>query len=347
MRGIGRLEIAEVLRPVARAAGLIILTFGIGTAGYMHLGPPSTTLLDAAYMTVITLTTVGYSEVVDLTGNDAGRIFTIILLLLGVGSFLYFFSTTTAFAVEGTLGKLFWRRRMNRRIAALRDHYIVCGGGHTGEHIVRELFETDRPVVLIESDETRIDALREAIGDFASLIGDATHDDMLQAAGIDHAVGLVAAVRDDKDNLIITISARILNPRTRIIARCVDSRVQTKLKRAGADAVVSPNQIGGLRMVSELVRPTVVTFLDMMLRERDSHYRVEEQLVKAGSLLDGRTIIDAMRIIKPRALIVALRHADGSWHYNPGPEDEISAGTWLVFIGSPESRAAVNRAATA
>lgn len=334
-------RIAEVLRPVARAAALILLLFAIGTWGYLGLGPPGTTLLDALYMTVITLTTVGYGEVVDLSHSPYGRMFTIGLILGGVGAFLYFFTTTTAFAVEGTLGKLFWRRKMHRRIKGLSDHYIVCGGGHTGEHIVRELLQTDRPFVLIEPDGARLEELRGHLGDFPTIEGDATSDELLLLAGVEHARGLVAAVRDDKDNLIITISARILNAELRIIARCVDVEVQRKLRRAGADAVVSPNQIGGMRMVSELVRPAAVSFLDQMLRDRDQQFRVEEAHIEAGSDFAERPLRDAVAMLTDRVLIVALRRESGDWLYNPRADDILHAGTSLVFIGSPQGRADV------
>ncbi len=335
------MKIAEVLRPVVRAAALIVVLFLVGTIGYRLLGPPGTGLLDALYMTVITLTTVGYGEVVDLSASPYGRVFTIALILLGVGAFLYFFTTTTAFAVEGTLGKLFWRRRMHRRIEALHDHYIVCGGGHTGEHIVRELKQTGRPYVLIEPDAERLEELHDHLGEFPVIEGDATSDEILTAAGIERARGLVAAVRDDKDNLIITISARILNADMRIIARCVDVQVQRKLRRAGADSVVSPNKIGGLRMVSELVRPTAVSFLDQMLRERDQQYRVEEAEIAGDSAYAGMTLGQAVDTIESRVLIVALRRANGKWIYNPGARDVLEAGMSIVFIGSPEGRAAV------
>lgn len=344
---MGIVEGTESVRHVIRASALIALLFVVGTLGYLEVGPPGTTLLDAAYMTVITLTTVGYGEVVDLSGNVEGRIFTISLLLSGVGAFLYFFSTATAFAVEGTLFKLFRRRRMRRKIKILSDHYIVCGGGHTGEHIVAELHATQRPFVLIEPEIERGEALQEMIGTFPWIAGDATADDTLAEAGIERARGIVAAVRDDKDNLIITISARILNPTARIIARCVDAQVQRKLRRAGADAVVSPNQIGGLRMVSELVRPTTVNFLDQMLRENDTDFRVEEAVITAASPMCGKPLRDAMAEITPRTVVVALRLPDNSWRYNPGAQDVLHEGTALVFIGTPKARAALAEVATA
>ncbi len=325
--------------PLVRTAAGIAMLFGVGTIGYWFLGGGDTSLLDALYMTVITLTTVGYGEIVDLSANPAGRVFTMILLLVGVGTFVYFVSNLTAFIVEGSFEKVLWSRRMKQIIGKLKDHTVLCGGGHTGEAALLELIETERPFVLIEQDPERVKALELLVGrEFPVVIGDATDDECLKQAGIVRAKGLVAAISSDKDNLIVTVSARLLNADLRIVARCIDKKVGDKLIKAGADAVVSPNLIGGLRMVSELVRPAAVSFIDVMLRDKGRRLRVEEVPIAPGSPLIGRTLGQLQASASRDVLVVALREADGGWIYNPENHVGLEVGMALVLIGSPTGR---------
>lgn len=345
-RILGRLMIGERYQPLMIATLLTLAVFTIGITGYVIIGFPEHDLLDAVYMTVITLTTVGYGEVIDLSQNPGGRIFTMILLLLGVGTFLYFFSTLTSFIVEGHLEHIFWRRKMEKSIRDLRAHYIVCGGGHTGEHIVRELLATSRPFVLIEAREDRIRELHEHFESrFPALAGDATSDDTLEAAGIEHAAGLFAAISNDKDNLIITISARLLQPGIRIVSRSTDGSVERKIRKAGADVVVSPSMIGGMRMTSEMVRPHVVTFLDVMLRDREKGLRVEESSIGSTSSLAGITTGEFRKRAPEEMLLVAIRSSAGEWTYNPRESVILHPNSTLIYLGSPEVRQKVNELA--
>ena len=330
-----------------RSGAVLILTCVVGTIGYRLIGGAEYSLIECLYMTVVTLTTVGYREVIDLSSSPSGQIFTVLLLMLGVGSFLYFFSNMMAFMIEGTLERMFWKRRMTRRIARMRDHYIVCGGGRTGSYVIDELISTDRPFVLIEQDSDRVEELFERFGnEFGVVIGDATSDPSLREAGIEHARGIVSCISSDKDNLIVAFSARDLKPDIRIVTRCTEEREQTKLRKAGSDAVVTPDQIGALRLVSELVRPTVVTFLDQMLRD-DSALRIEEVRIAPGSALESSTL----RQLKQRGIgdlmVVAVRMLDGEWLYNPPDSTELVAEMGVVFIGSPKARTEVEHAATA
>lgn len=336
----------DAVLPLARTAASIALLFVAGTVGYLVIGRGETSLIDALYMTVITLTTVGYGEVVDLKAHPEGRIFTMALLLVGVGTFVYFVSNLTAFMVEGSLETVLWSRRMKRKINALSDHTVLCGGGHTGEAVLMDLVETERPFVLIERDPQRVKQLVALAGhEFPVVIGDATEDDCLEQAGIANASGLVAAISNDKDNLIVTVSARLLNADLRIIARCIDKKVSDKLIKAGANAVVSPNLIGGMRMVSELVRPAAVSFLDTMLRDKDRRLRVEEVEIQRGSPLDGRPLGALESTASRDVLIVATRRADGSWIYNPEDDVILEVGMALVLIGSPSGRRLVEEEA--
>ena len=344
MSGQVHRDLESGLRVLLRTAALIVLVFATGVGGYLTLAGPEYGLLDAVYMTMITLTTVGYGETIDLSNNPAGRIFTTGLLVVGVGSFVYFFSNLTAFMVEGHLDRLLRDRRMRKSIDALDGHYIVCGTGTTGEHIVRELLATRRPFVAIDDSEERVRRLEERLGvELTAVIGDATEDATLEAAGIDRATGLAACIAADKDNLIVTVSARLLNPRLRIICRGIAEGIADKIIKAGADAVVSPNQIGGLRMVSEMVRPHVVSFLDIMLRDKEEGLRVEEYRVGEGSRLVGSTVGTLRARKLPGVLIVALRDADDAWVFNPDDEAALGAGMTLIFMASPEGREAIER----
>ena len=329
------------LAPIQRSAALISLLFAAGTLGYRWLGPSQTTWMDALYMTVITLTTVGFGEIVDVSANPYGRIFTIVLLILGVGTFVYFISNLTAFFVEGRLAEALWSRRMRRTIASLDRHTIVCGCGHTGEAVIAELIHTERPLVVIERDIDRLQALEQKLGvEFPQVIGDATDDDALRAAGVERASGLVAAISNDKDNLIVTVSARLLSSNLRIVARCVETKVVDKLRKAGADAVVSPNQIGGLRLISELVRPTAVSFLDIMLRDLDRRLRIEEVPVVPGSRLVDLELGTVRRRLPRDVLIVALRDGAAAWRYNPPDDVRLAVGDTVIFLGDPAGRGA-------
>ncbi len=337
----------DALRTIRRSAAFCSVIVLVGVLGFQFVGPPGTTLLDAVYMTAITLTTVGYGEVVDVSTSVSGKMFTTCLLCAGVGTILYFFSALTAFLVEGTVDRMFWRRRMKNNIDALSRHVIVCGGSHTGMNVVAELRDTNRGLVLIEAERETVDGAQERFGkELPCVLGDATDDDVLRYAGIDRASGLVACLGSDKDNLFITLSARQLNPNLRIVARCQDARLIPKLQVAGADAVVSPNRIGGLRLASEIVRPAVVSYLDRMLRAQGERVlRFEEILVSPGSELDGINVAKLRKLRIPDAQLVAMRRMDGTWMDFPQDEDMIRGGHSGVFIASLEAVSELRRLA--
>ncbi len=333
--------------PLARASVLILTVFIIGTSGYWLLSGPEYGLFDAVYMTAITLTTVGYGETIDLANNLPGRAFTLILLVTGVGTFVYFFTTLTAFIVEGSLDQLFVRHRMRRHIAQLQNHYVICGAGHTGQHVVDELVATRRPIVLIEKSAEVAHSVYDAHGGSVPVVvGDAAEDDTLINAGIARATGLVTCFSNDKDNLIVAFSARALNPALRIICRATDTNASRKMERAGADAVVSPNLIGGLRMVSELTRPKAVSFLDGILRASDDGMRVEEVTIHEGADIAGFTLKELRTHKLSEVLVVAVHDHEDNWKYNPDGDTALTPGTSVVFIGTPELRARFQALAT-
>ncbi len=316
----------------------LLLVIGAGTTGYYLLGGGLWSVGDCVYMTAITLTTVGFGEVLPgFEHVEHVRVFTVILLVFGMGTFLYFASTLTAVIIEGDLRAALRKTRMRKQISRLENHFIVCGLGSTGGHIMEELLTTNRPVVGIDASAERLEALASAHEgqNFMYIVGDATEDEVLSSANLSRARGLVAALASDKDNLYLVVTARQTNPKVRIVARGSDLHILDKLKRAGADTVVSPNYIGGMRMVSELVRPQVVRFLDVMLRSDDSPIRIEEVLVNADSRYVGRTLAEAnIRRDLEVTVLAALEAGSDSYHYNPDGDFAIAAGMTLVVLGA-------------
>jgi len=327
--------LAEIRSRLLTAGGLVVVVVAVGVVGYWLIGGGRHRLLDALYMTVITLTTVGYGEIVPLDDHPGGRVFTMVLLLFGMGILVYFASAVTAFLVEGQLGQVFWRRRMRKAIAALKDHFVVCGAGAVAGHVLDELHRVRRPVVAVVPPGSSPPAL----GGDAELLyvsGDPFDEDVLREAGAATAVGLVPALESDRDNVLVTLTARQINPDLRIVAMLADQRNEAKLRRAGADAVVSPFRIGGMRMASELIRPVAVTFLDQMLRDRDKNLRVEQVRIGAGSPGIGRRVGDLGVNDVPGVLLLALVAPDGvGYAYKPDASARIDEGATLVVMGAP------------
>jgi len=219
----------------------------------------------------------------------------------------------------------------------MKDHFIICGIGTTGYHCLDELLRTKRPCVVIDMNRAKLDQVTAELGEFPFIVGSPDNDDVLRQAGVERAQGLVASLADDKENLYVTLSARALNPDLRIISEVRDNLARPKLLKAGASSVVNPTSIGGLRMVSELVRPAVVTFLDSMLRDRQDDYRFEELLVASGCAVDGKTLGALGLVQKVDVLIVAIQlPGDARFTYHPKPESVLPAGTTVVLMGQIE-----------
>ena len=326
-------------RMTSAALFLLVVTL-LGVLGYHFLAPQSS-WVDAFYMTAITLTTVGFGEIIDLSNNPAGRVFTAVLILVGMGGVLYFVSTATAFVLEGQLGHVFWRRRMQKTIARMSGHLVVCGSGPTAIYTAGELLAVKRDIVLVTEDPDRVGWLRKELGDVPVVVGDPAADDILTEAGVTRAAGIVACTENDKENLVVTLSARQLNPSIRIVSRVGDIDTEQKVRKVGADAVVSPNFIGALRLASELIRPTVVTFLDKMLRDEDANLRIDEVTVPPGSPAVGRTLEESGLYDVGGALLMAVRREADDWIYNPSRELEVTPGLVLVLMGSPDDVRAV------
>ena len=300
-------------------AGIMI----VGTIGYLILGFP---LLDAVYQAVTTLTTVGFREVHPL--SSAGKIFTIVLILFGVGTALYALGVLIQTLVEGDLRGVFGRKRMDRKIADLHDHVIVCGWGRVGRAIAKEIGDA-APIVVLDRDAARL-----ADSPHLWLAGDVTDDAVLLGAGLQRARALVAALDTDAGNLFVTLSARALRPDIFIVSRVrVDESVE-KLVRAGADRVVNPQSIGGSRMAAFVLQPHVTEFLDVVMHDRDIEFRLEEVTVPPASSVVGRTLRESHIRDLTGALVLALRDSAGEFVSNPAPEQRIAAGDVLIAIGT-------------
>ena len=315
---------------------VFFLVFVSGVIGFKFFGGEDWSLLDSFYMTVITISTVGYEEVIDLSANPGARLFVVVFILLSLGTITFAISSITAFIVEGELKNIIWRRKMDKKISKLKNHYIVCGADETAHTIVEELILTKRKFVVIEPSQEKIDQL-SPFGDFLYIIGDSAEDQVLISAGIKKARGIILSLCKDEENLFIALTARSLNPDIRIVSKAIDLKSHNKMKKAGADAVVSPNYIGGMRMVSEMIRPAVVSFLDMMLKDRKKVFRFEEVCVEEGSHSIGKTLDECKIRENTDAILVAVRDkATGDYHFNPSPETQIKKHDVLIFIASPD-----------
>ena len=338
-----RNDIGKRLKSIVLIIVLIIL---IGTLGYKVIGGADVTLLDALYMTAITITTVGYSDVVGAGSTTAGKIFTIVYLFFSVGTIFYLFTVLAAFMVEGEVRKVFKRRTMEKRIDKLRDHYIVCGIGMVGLYIVHELYETKRPQVVIDMDTGKFDLLKMRNIDVPVLLGDATENELLEQAMIREAKGLFATTNSDNDNIVIALTAKQLNPRLRVICRCNDTKNSDKIKRAGADSVVALNYIGGLRMAAEMIRPHATDFMESMLRDKEHALRVEEVNVPEGSPYVGKRIMELELANMGNLLLLAIRKDEGEWTYNPPPSMMLEKDMRLIVLATPEERQILHGALT-
>jgi voltage-gated potassium channel len=330
-------ELRELQRRVRNAALLLLSLFLTGIVGYKVVGGPNHTWLESLYMATITLTTTGMRDVIP-TDAPASQAFTIAYLIFGATAALYTLSTITAFIVEGDLTRGFRRRRMQASIDALKDHYVVCGAGQTGIAVLRELVSTQRQCVVIEQNPEHVQTAGFEFPNVPMLTGDCSDDETLTRAGVQRASGIVVCTDDDKVGLVTTVLARQLNAKIRVVARATTDRAASRLRQAGADGVVAPAQIGGMRLASELIRPSVVTFLDQMLRDRNRNLRIEEVSVAAASAIVDKPV-SALNLHEYGSglLLLAVRHASGDYVFNPAADTTIGAGSHLIVMGDPAS----------
>lgn len=318
-----------ILRRLLIAFLLLLFVFALGVSGYMLI--EGWKFLDALYMTVITIASVGFMEVNPLSAH--GRIFTIVLIFFGAGILMYGISTFTAFLVEGQLNELLRRRRMEKIIAKLKGHYIVCGTGGIGRHIIDELHKTKRRFVAIDIKDEVCKELGEK--DILNIKGDATGSAVLKAANAENAKGLFCTLSDDADNLLLIFTAKEINPRLKIVAKADMDESKEKMRKAGADGVVLPLFIGGLRMASEMIRPEAVNFLDKMLKGQEEVYRVEDMTISADSVFMGKTLRTSGLLDHKGLAVAAVRKGD-RYLFNPSEDEILEISDAVILIGETE-----------
>lgn len=320
---------------------LILALMALGTGGYVLIeGWP---IWDAFYMTVITITTVGYAEVHPLSG--AGQAFTVAIILTGVGTFFYAFTLFLTLLTEGKWAERREHRRLARMLDELNEHFIICGYGRMGEIIAREFARHNVPFVVIERNPERMHLAMEQ--GFVSVEADASNEDVLRKVHIDRARGLVAAVSTDAENVYAVLSARLLRPDLFIVGRAETDDARTKLKRAGADRVISPYHLGGVQLAQTALRPAVVDFVQLATSSDNLDLNLEQVHVDDRSPLSGLSLLDAALRQRFGVVVVGIRRASGTMDFNPEPETVIRAGDDLVVLGRAASLKDLESAAMA
>lgn len=323
----------RVYRNLAWSSLIMALVMLTGTVGYRLIGGPQYSWMDCFYMTFITVATIGYGEIVDLSHSPAGRLFTIFIATLGIGTMAYVLSTVTALILESDINQAWRRKKMRGKIEKMGDHYIVCGVGRVGGNVAHELVKTGRHCVIVDPNLQHIETYLERHPEQMYLHGDATDNDILLAAGIRRARGVFAVASDDSQNLVISLSAKQINPGLRVVARCHDVKNIEKTRRAGADEIVSPDFTGGLRIVSAMVRPSVVSFLDEMLKS-DENLRMEEIIVPAG--FSGKML--SMLNSNSREYVVLAIRQGVKWVFNPPVHHVVHENDVLMVMTTPHGR---------
>ena len=319
----------KTLRNLKFLAGALLFMIALGTVGFHYIeGWP---WFDGFYMVITTLTTIGYQEVHPL--SHAGRVFNVVIIIGGVSLLFLAIGSATQALLEFELRSFFGRRRMERDIGRLTDHYILCGAGRVGRSAARELARRPAPFVIIETNENKVQ--RFASENWLVLIGDATQEQVLREAQIEHARGLVAATTTDATNLYIVLTARSLNPRLRIIARASEEMAEKHLLTAGADSVVSPYVFAGQRIAHSFLRPHVVSFLDTATTHLGMDLEIGEVPVPQGSAFAGKTVENS-RIRQDRGVIILAIKREAGMRFNPAPDDRIEAGDFLIAMGEPQ-----------
>ena len=313
-------------RKIAQWTGLLAVLLVLGSLGFVWL--EGWNFFDALYMTVTTLTTVGYGETHPL--DQVGRIYNMVLILTGRGVLFYIVGSLARVVVEGELHAVFGRRQLIKHIRKLKNHHILCGFGRIGEIIAQQLKDRGLSLVVIENDPALLARL-EASG-YYFINGDATREEVLMEAGIERAKGLISVVSTDADNVYVVLTARSLNPQLFIVARGEDNSSEQKLLRAGANKVESPYQMGGQKMAHTILHPTVVTFMELAMKE-GVDWSMEEIAVGPASPLQGVPLADSGIRQNLNLILVAIKRADGEMLFNPSHETPILAGDTLIALG--------------
>ncbi|HWE49623.1 MAG TPA: potassium channel protein [Bryobacteraceae bacterium] len=320
----------RILRRIVLIAALLALTLFIGTLGFTLIEGYG--IFDAFYMTLITITTVGYQEVHPL--SQAGRIFNSMLILFGVSAMFFSVGAVTQTVIEMQLEDRYGERRKKRTIMQMKDHFIVCGFGRVGRNAALELQRTGASFVVIDRDEQRVQ--RAGLAGMLAIRADATRDEGLREAGVEHARGFIAALATDADNVFVILSVKTLNPRLTVVTRASEEDAEQKLRRAGADTVFSPYSITGNRLAQALVRPHVVQLLDLAGQSVGLDVTMEQMRVAPDSRFAARKIGE-LRNAESRLIFLSIGRPDGKMIFNPPPETIVSAGDVLIVMGEQSS----------
>ncbi len=328
----------DVLRRARHSIIVALTSFSVvlvaGTFGYKHFAGDEATWVDALYMTFLMVATIGYGAGVDIYHHPERELFTIAVAFSGLGIITYFFSSLTALVLASDFDKSMRRRRMDKMMKKVHGHYIVCGFGRVGHNVASELEATNHHYIAIDEDPEPLESYAEKKAGLLYVQGDASDDDVLISANIDAAKGVFAVTGDDSRNLMISLTAKQINPAARVVARCNDLRNVEKMRKAGADSIVSPNFTGGMRIASAMLRPHVVSFLDEMLRSVHK-LRIEEVVVPDD--FADRPLSTLRRLRSDNYVLLAVRTRSG-WEFNPPSDFILKPGFTLIAMATPHGR---------
>lgn len=315
-------------KPVLLLLSIIL----IGSFGYHII--EGWDLLDCVYMTIITVFTVGFKEVREL--SPIGQIFTIFIIFSGAGTAIFAFTKFGEIVYEGGVHKFWRRRKMDKRLKNLENHYIICGHGRMGRTVRERLEEEKLPFVVIDNNEAKIADLKES-QQCCYIEGDATHEEVLLEAGIKKAKGLVALLKDDPDNLYLVMTVKLLNPSLFVLAKALDEEGEKKILQIGANKVVTPYKLSGLRIAQALIRPTVVDFVDLIIRRKELSLYMEEFVVKKNARIEDQSIRQCDLRKVANVIVVAVKKPGADIVFNPSPDIKIEMGDTLLVLGDEDA----------
>jgi voltage-gated potassium channel len=319
---------------------ILLVLISTGVFGYYIL--LDLEFIDALYMTVITISTVGFQEVTEMT--QQAKLFSIVLILFSIGTVSYLVTNIASYFIEGDIKEALKRRKMENRISKMNNHYIICGAGKTGHAVIDVFLHRNIPFVVIEEDEEKVNRLAER--DISVLHGNATEETVLSKANITSAKGLVSVLPYDSLNLYVVLTAREMNQKLNIVAKAVDKRAHEKLTKAGANNTISPNEIAGRRMAVSLLRPSVISFLDSFVHTKELDLDLEDVKIYQGSTLNGLSLKDANIPAKTGLIILALKKQnEENLKFNPSSEEVLEIGDSMIVLGTEQQVSALQKLA--
>jgi voltage-gated potassium channel len=323
----------RILRKLLSFGAILLAVFVVGTIGFYLLGGPKATVLDALFMTVVTIATIGFGEITYVFTTPEGKIFTMLFALSGITLFTYILSNLAAYIIEGELQRSFRHRRIETRISKMQNHYIVCGGGRIGLEIIRELANAERQFLLVEMDEKKIKVIVNEFPQVNYLHADATEDSILVKAGAARAYGIFAAIGDDNANLVVGLTAKHLNPKIKVVSRALQTSHIPKMEKAGADIVVSPHIIGARHMYARMFHPNATRFMDLQLGDTGKDIRMHE--VTVSPKMDG-TLLGEMGLDKlQHTLLISILEGE-DYHFKPNNDFSLKQGQVLLLLCATE-----------